>query len=556
MPKIFLRGFIVFVFSLLGPLAFAQKPLNPPVDKGPKSKIELISADSLIGTSGENAQRTFYGKVKFLHRGVYLNCRKAVHNAKENNLEAYGDILINQGDTLTITGDTLYYDGNTRKAKILGKKVRLEDDDITLDSKQLNYDINSDLAYYPVPGVIHQDSAILSSNSGYYNTETKLFNYLGNVEILHPDFVLCTDTLDYYSDLKKAVFESFTTIHSDDGNLSAERGYYFTDSKQSEFVGRSMVENEKYSLSADTLNFNLKIEEGFGLGNVEFISKADSIIINGDYGEKKADKGFTQMNGHALLRAISNADTLFLSAKTITAFNSIDSVMQQIKKDSLVQTDSVQQIPEVKVAVDTSQKADKIEFIIADKEVKIFRSDFQSLCDSLNYNLIDSVITFIGKPIIWSDQNQMEGELIEAQMVNSKIRKLFLHQNGFIIAQDSISKFDQVKGRQIIADFDSLTQIRDVYVNGNGESIYYTLDDKNRLIGLNRIACSRIYLNFKGRQVNRISFAGQAESKLIPPVEISESVQKLENFNWRIDRKPSKSDVLGQHEIPIKTEEN
>ena len=189
----------------------------------------------------------------------------------------------------------------------------------------------------------------------------------------------------------------------------------------------------------------------------------------------------------------------------------------------------------------------KMEFIIANGNVKIYRDDFQSLCDSLNYNLIDSTISFIGNPMIWSTDNQMEGDTIEAYMVNNKINRMLLKQNSFVIATDSAENYNQIKGRQIIAYFDSLTNIETVVVDGNGESIYFALDDQMKLIGLNRVECSKMRLNFIDRKVKRIAFMGNPESKLIPPNEIGEEQVKLENFSWEIDRKPTKNEVIGSN---------
>jgi lipopolysaccharide export system protein LptA len=563
--KIF-RYLILLPLFIIQGKSLAQRTLNPSIDRGPKSTIQLIKADSLVVQSGDTQIRTFYGDVQFYHRGVYMNCRRAIHNSGTNNLVAYERIKINQGDTLTITGDTLYYDGNSRIANIYGRKVVLKDKDMTLTSKRLNYDLNTDLAFYSRPGMIHQDSIQLSSSTGYYNTSTKVFNYFGDVEILHPDFTLCTDTLDYDSNTKRADFETYTTINSPDGNLSATKGYYFTDTKKSRFFGRSLVENQEYTLEADTLDFSLKTEEGYGVGQVAFFSKKDSLFLNGDYGEKIASKGFTKISGNTLMRSISNGDTLFLRADYIHAYQNIEdviprkSLIETKKLDSLV-VDSlavpllnpkINRLDSLKLAesiVDSTEKSEvkKMEFIIAYGQVKIYRNDFQSICDSLNYNLIDSVITFIGEPLIWSDENQLEGDTITAYMANNKIQSMFLNQNSFVIAMDTVKNFNQIKGRKINAVFDSQTQIKQVDVEGNGESIYYALDDANKLIGLNRVQCSKMRISFMDKKVKRIAFIGSPESKLIPPPEIGEKEQILNSFSWKIEARPTKEEVIGSN---------
>jgi lipopolysaccharide export system protein LptA len=561
--KLFRNLFLLQLIILSGS-AIAQKPLNPTKNGGPKTTIQLIKADSLVVQSGDSQIRTFYGDVRFYHRGVYLNCRKAIHNSGANNLVAYERIKLNQGDTLTITGDTLYYDGNTRIANIYGRKVVLKDNDLSLTTKSINYDLNTDMAYYSKPGVIHQDSVQLSSKSGFYNTQSNIFNYFGDVEIIHPDFVLCTDTLVYNSETKKADFHTFTTIKSLDGDLSASEGYYYTDTKKSRFYGRSLVENEEYTLEADTLDFNMTTEEGFGVGNVAFFSKKDSLYLNGDFGEKLTSKGFTRISGNTLLRTISKGDTLYLRADNINAYQHIEDVLKKnnpIIPDSLISNDSLnltsdsllvhEKIDTLKkeLAVDTTKKneVDKMEFIIAYGNVMIYRNDFQSVCDSLNYNLVDSVINFTGKPMIWSDDNQLKGDTINAFMSNNKIQKMFLNQNSFVIAIDTVNNFNQIKGRQIQASFDNQTQIKQVDVEGNGESIYYAVDDFNKLIGLNRVECSKMKISFIDKKVKRIAFLGNPESKLIPPIEIGNKEQRLSDFSWEIDKKPSKKTVLGSN---------
>jgi lipopolysaccharide assembly outer membrane protein LptD (OstA) len=567
--KIFRNLILLLLIGISGKL-MAQKPLNPAINRGPKSTIQLIKADSLVVLSGDSQIRTFYGDVQFYHRGVYMNCRKAIHNSGTNNLVAYERIKINQGDTLTITGDTLYYDGNTRLANIYGRKVVLTDDEMTLTTKRMNYDLNTDLAYYSKPGLIEQDSIQLSSKTGYYNTSTKIFNYFGDVEILHPDFVLCTDSMDYDSNTKRADFETFTTINSPDGNLSASKGYYYTNTKKSKFFGRSLMENDQYTLEADTLDFNLETEEGFGIGHVAFFSKKDSIFLNGDYGEKIASKGFTKISGNTLMRSISSGDTLYLRADLILAYQNIEDA---IPKDSIPMIDSLtisdslmmdslsdsplvieidlnpDSLTMAEAIIDSTEKneVDKMEFIIAYGDVKIFRQDFQSVCDSLNYNLIDSIITFIGKPMIWSDDNQLEGDTITTYMANNKIKTMYLNHNSFVIAMDTVKNFNQIKGRQIRATFDNETEIKQVDVEGNGESIYYAVDDLNKMIGLNRVECSKMRISFVNKKVKRIAFLGSPESKLIPPTEIGEKEQRLDNFSWEIEAKPSKSDIIGSN---------
>ena len=339
----------------------AQKPLNPIQDNGPKSKIELMRADSLVGENSLTRTQTFLGNVIFLHRGVRLGCDKAVHNLSSNFIEAYGHIVVNQGDTLTIVGDTLMYDGNMRIARVFGKQVILRDKKVTLRTTKIFYDLNRDQAYYPVPGVLNQDSSKLSSKEGYYNTKTKFFRYIGDVEILNPNYTLCTDSLDYDTYSKQAIFKTFTTIKSKNGDLSAYKGKYNIKTKVSYFEGRAKVANVDYSLEGDTLNFDNSKGSGTANGNVVFVSFMDSLVVVGNKGLRIGESGLTKIMGETVAERISQSDTLLISSDTLYVFEK-QNLKDTIKTDSLQkkQIDLKPKIVVEKPAVEKTGSSEKL----------------------------------------------------------------------------------------------------------------------------------------------------------------------------------------------------
>lgn len=533
------RYLFVLLLLFVSAASFGQgKPLNPVRDTGPKSEVKLVRADSLVGINNELTIIRFYGNVIFKHRGATLYCNIAVQNSTNNLIEAYGKVKINQGDTLTITGDTLYYDGNTRFARVLGKKVVLTDDDVTVASRRMNYDLNASKAFYTSRGTIRQDSSVLKSDIGTYNTQTKLFNYEGNVTINNPKYDLKTEKLDYDSNTKIATFLTETEVVSEDGTVNASSGTYNLETEQTNFQGRSTLVNDDYTLVADTLFFNRGSDSGLAIGRVKFTSKKDNLSINGDRIVRDGATGLTQVTGNSILKNFEQSDTLYMAADTMYAYEYLNA---ELPADT-VKTDSVK-----------SQK--KLKLLIADGNVKVFRTDFQSLTDSLRYDMKDSTITFFRNPILWSNENQLLADTIVAYLRNDKIKSLDLKSSSFVISKDTVQNFNQIKGRQIQALFDDSTAIEKVYVDGNGESIYFAVDEKNKLIGLNRVMCSKMALSFNQTKVKKIVFMGSPESKLIPPNEIGASDIKLSNFVWRIDEKPSKESIIGSKVVETNVKE-
>ena len=519
---------LVLMSLLCSIVSYAQKPLNPPLPSTPKTRINLIHADSIIGTTQEPAvTRQFIGNVAFQHKGAVLYCNTATQYEMSNTLEAFGNIRIVQGDTLTVTGDTLYYDGNTRYARVLGKKVVLTDSKVTLTTRIVEYDMARNRAYYPVRGVIVQDSSTLKSEKGYYNTRSKIFNYKENVEIINPKYTITTDSLQYNARTKIALFKAPTLIKSKDGDIVANAGStYNTETQQSNFKGRSKVVNEDYTLVGDTLTFDQKTESGVAKGNVEMISKKDKVILTGNRAIRNGQTGFTKIMGNAIMRNGSEKDTLYMRADTLYAYEMMDDSTAKAKKD-------------------TVKRQKKMEKLIAQGNVKIYRIDMQSRSDSLLYDLKDSVIHFYTKPVLWNPQNQSEADTIHVYMKNGKVNKMHLVNQGFVIAKDTSSNYNQVKGRKITALFNEQTRLDQVIVEGNGQSIYYALDDRNKLIGVNHVECSKMNIRFRENQVKRIAFIGKPDSKLVPPKELTNSANRLDGFSWREKEKPTKEEILG-----------
>ncbi len=634
-------------YLLLGVMpvwAFAQKPLNPPKPAGPQSIVEVLNSDIQEGVNLTNMQvQTFTGNVIFRHQGVLMGTDKAIQNTGTNIMEAFGNIRINQGDTLTIVGDTLYYEGNTRIATIWGKSVVLRDKKVTLRTKKVIYNMANGMAYYPVPGQIMQDSSRLSSNTGYYNTNTKYFNYIGDVEVMHPKFVVCTDSMDYDTHTKKAIFKTFTTIRGENGNMTAERGWYNIQTKESYFSGRSRVDNEKYVLMGDTLNYDSEKDFGWARGNVVFVSKTDSLITVGDEGIRVGSQGITKINGSTITQYISQnqaaliaGDSLRIIEKPKVAANSAqvagdslhtieepEMVADSTQKagDSLltiekpkVSTDSIsitgdplRSIAPPKVATDSTlitgdslsatRKAkgvavptpitgdslltaratadsatvtsntiasntagrvsdtlqntprrepsrEDVQYLIATGNVKVYRTDMQSISDSLIYNALDSTVGYYKEPVLWHRRNQIKADSIDVFLKNNRINRMEMVRNCFIIEQDSLLNFNQIKGRNINAYFTDSSRLEQIHIYGNAESKYFILDEKNKIVGLDLSQCSSMKFIFLNDELEDIYFYGDVDSRLVPPGEITQAESRFEDFNYRISEKPTRESIL------------
>ncbi|MCY7351777.1 MAG: hypothetical protein LH606_14115 [Cytophagaceae bacterium] len=518
-PNIRLKFFTCLgLFALLTGQVRAQNPAGSKI-------VTLIRADSLAGTVVKGVQlKKLIGNVALQQGNVLLYSDLVLQDENKNTLQAFGNVRIIQGDSVTLTGDTALYYGNSRLAKMTGRTVVLNDGTIMLTTRRLDYNMNTHVAVYSGGGTIIDKQSILTSRDGTYNTETKLFTYRNDVRIVDPERVITADSLRYSALSKDAFFIAPTKIASKSDTVFANGGSYNVASQISNIQGRSTVRTDKIDLTADTLNYDKPTQIGIARGNVVFIARTDSTVLTGNVGRYFGTQGITRVWGDAVLRNIRQNDTLYLSADTLLS-------------------------REIYVGQDTIRR------LFAYRNVLIFKRDFQAKCDSLAYYVNDSTLFFYKKPILWSTGNQSEGDSVQLKMKNGKLNTVILRGHAFVVSRDSLLNFNQMKGRRITTYLNPDSKLERVFVEGNGESIYYALDEKNKLVGLNRSESSKMTLHFREGEVKRIAYVGKPEQSLIPPPKITEDNRILDGFNWRENLRPNREKVLRNRPplIPFKT---
>ncbi|HBH22820.1 MAG TPA: Organic solvent tolerance protein OstA [Cytophagales bacterium] len=469
-------------------------------------------ADQLSAGSknGQSYQLLKYN-VKFTNKQTIIHCDSAYYFRRINTLEAFGRVrILDLEDSVTITARKLIYNGNSRFAN-LRQNVHYVDDTINLYTDFLDYDMFNRSAKYYNGGKINDGVNTLTSERCDYDTETRVVYFEENVVLNNPKYVLETENLEYNLNTRIALITSPNTITTNDGTvLHADLGSEFnTVRKTYEFLV-SQVETPNYILKGDKLQFDDLKQIYKATGNVEMIAKEENVKLLGDFATYWKKRGETKIWGKALMKRAVKLDTLFLSADTLVSL-----------EDSL---------PENKR-------------LLAYYDVKIFKSDLQGKSDSLSYELADSIIYLYRDPILWNKNTQITADSMNIRLVDGALEEMHSNINSFIIAQDSAENFNQVKGRKMIASFEN-NYLHNVDVNGNGESIYYVIkEETNEMVGMNKIICSDMKMIFENNQVDEISFYVKPEAQFIPPHELREEQERLKDFQWRVDEKPTRSEV-------------
>lgn len=492
-----LLSLLFFVFSSL----FAQE------------KIEIKHADELNFSEklGIKAQRLI-GNVKFKHEDAIMYCDSAYYYSKVNKIDAFGSIRIVQGDTLNLYGDNLYYDGNSQVATVVGDTVRLISPDFILTTDKIVFDRSINLASYYTGGLIESknDSNLLESQIGYFQTDQSLFTFRREVKLTNPEFTMLSDTLKYFTNTEMVNFLGPTTITGDSNLIYCENGWYDTQKDQSQYYSNAYMISDDRKLEGDTLYYDRNLGYGKVDGNVQITDTIENIIIEGQHAQLFEQKDSAVVTDRSLLTQVFDADSLFMHADTFKVYK-------------------------------TPQGE---QFLFAYYGVRIYKSDLQGVCDSIAYSVTDSTIRLFNDPIMWSEENQMTADTIDIRLANSKINNLFLNKNAFIISEIDDRRYNQIKGKTMTGYFNK-SKLRLIKVRGNGQTTYYGQDDAEKFIGVNVVECSDINILLSEGGIETITFIKKPHT-ITHPMGTLDPVTELRypGFKWLIEKRPTNKSSL------------
>ena len=317
--------------------------------------------------------------------------------------------------------------------------------------------------------------------------------------------------------------------------------------------GRTLVKEENQEILADRLKYDGETDKGYAGGDVIWRDTSANTTLLSEEVFYKKEKQFVKAYGNrpALIFEIDQ-DSMFIVSDTLV---SKEEVRKFQIKENLINPDSAG-MPETIDSLSFPMKniqSDTSKILVANRNVEIYKSDFQAVCDSLYFNEKDSVFHLIGNPIMWTENSQFTGDTIFVYMKNGQVNKMEIVHNGFIISTEEETFFNQIKGKDIFAYFRD-GKIDKVQVLSNAETIYYILDDSSAYIGVNKLICSEIWMNFEGDQVNRIRNIENTEGETYPMRGTDHNALRLSGFQWLNTKRPERGSILATRLLIENTE--
>ena len=634
------------------------------------SLVRLLSAQSmeLIEKDGVD-YRKVTGPARFLHNDTYLICDTALWNVNTNEIFAISNVKILQDQTV-LTGDRLTYYVDRDLAEFRGSLVQLEDKDHNiLRTEYLDYNTRDSVAVFFNGGSMKdKEGQIIESKSGTYDSKTKLFTFIDDVNMFTDSIFVKSTTMEYNASTNKATFGYATDAWHDDNMLSSNAGwydrnkeiflfnksvhgmsdtqegwadslFYFRNKKDIELLGNAQVTDTTRDMSAlagkmhytdslsqlkmtrkpavigvvkekesapdtvyfgaDTLIARMQMmfqvnaaEQANSKARIEALStdavqsyrqraakeaaEAAAKAAENDPNRPKPKKGAKKSetaeasdadvdvaSGKADEIPLGKPEAASKSAAIKPADISQDADTVVVKSDSVsVATDSLSMaadslsmptdslsVPADSLAVGTDSLAvnndsTKVNFITALKNVKIFKSDFQIACDSLEYSGLDSLVRLYQKPLVWNEgRRQYSADSLYAVIRNNSLQKASLMSNAFIIVQEDSLCFDQIRAAEMLAYFDTTGALTRFDALGDANAVFYLQED-SVYATVNKSEAKMLYATFKDGDLDRVYYFDTAKNDGYPVAQMTREERVLKGFNWLPDKRPrGKSDI-------------
>ena len=517
---------IIIVLSIIYPLhSFCQE----------RKIIEIIEAGRFTKDEDNYPKANILSKgdnlrVKLFHDGAIITSDKTFFYSKENRFNANGSVLLKQGDTLELKSQYLKYNGDEGKAKAWGKVV-LKQPDMTLKTDTLYLDRILNIAYYDSNGIIEDEENLLRSKKGRYFINNKKYSFKTGVKINNPKYDIESENLDYNLISKNALFFGPTLITGNDYEIHCEKGNFDLRSSIGNFQKNPKIFYNNKIIEGDSLFYNESINYASASRRVIITDTVNKSILRGEYGEIYKDKDSAIITKRALAINIIENDSLYIHADTLIGTGPPDKrILRGYYGVKILKSD----IRGISDSIYFDESKGKIELHkkpLSKKQIQIL-----SLRSRLKLN-----------PVIWFNDSQMSGNEIYllTDLKTRKLDSLLIFGNTFVIDQDSINKnnYNQIEGMDLNGDFIN-GGLNNLQVLKNIKVIYYLYNDKGDLIGIDKTICSELKIKLESNEIKNITFYTSPEGNVHPEDKLDPNLKLLEGFIWRKSERPESLDDL------------
>lgn len=179
------------------------------------------------------------------------------------------------------------------------------------------------------------------------------------------------------------------------------------------------------------------------------------------------------------------------------------------------------------------------------RNVRIYRSDSQSVCDSMTAISIDSTIHLYINPVLWNQSNQITSDVMDIYTQNQQITRAEFVGSPMMVSELDTVHYNQIAGKTMTAFFREGEIYRND-VNANVETIYYMQDGEPPVItSVAFIESGDASFYIDNQELNHIVYRVQPVFNAYPMDKIpADRSLRLKGLKWEGARRPTQADVF------------
>jgi len=518
--------YLICTLLFIGSILHAQERRRIEIEYAPFMTFDESNPDATILTRNNSKQ------VHIKHEGIELWCDEAIYYGKEDFIEAYGKVHVKQGDTINMTSKYVEYSGKTQLAFASGTVI-LTDPNSEITTDTLYFDRVKQQAFYRSSGkVVRDTTGTITSTIGRYYMNSKKYQFVNNVKLVNPEYVIESNQLDFYTLSGFAFLFGPTTITSETSVIYCERGFYDTQKDTGYFVKNSKINYDERVVEGDSIYFDRNKKFASATNNITITDTLNNTIVKSHYAEVFREKDSVFVTKRALAITIQENDSIF------------------VHSDTLMVTGK----PEKRITRGYYS-------------AKIYKSDLSGKADSIHMNQETGLTQLINldknttndpfykvqHPVLWNLKNQITGDSIHL-ISNSKtetLDSLKVFNHAFVISKDSLGDgYNQISGQKLFGLFKN-NSLSTIDIIKNAESIYYLRNEDNELVGIDKSKSGSIKVWITENTIDEMRKYNQIGGKTHPEIEFPENEKILKGFHWRDSERPTSVEDLFKDDPPL-----
>jgi len=518
--------YFICILFFVGSTLHAQERRRIEIDYAPFMTFDESKPDATILTRDNSKQ------VHIKHEGIELWCDEAIYYGKQDFIEAYGKVRVKQGDTINMTSKYVEYSGKTQLAFASGSVV-LTDPNSEITTDTLYFDRVKQQAFYRSSGkVVRDTTGTITSTIGRYYMKSKKYQFVNNVKLVNPEYVIKSNQLDFYTLSGFAFLFGPTTITSETSVIYCERGFYDTQNDTGYFVKNSKINYDERVVEGDSIYFDRTKSFASATNNITITDTLNNTLVKSHYAEVFREKDSVFVTKRALAITLQENDSIFVHSDTLMVTGKPDKRITRAYYNAKIYKS------------DLSGKADSIHMNQKTGLTQLI---------NLDQNITKDPFYKVQHPILWNLKNQITGDSIHL-ISNSKtetLDSLKVFDHAFIISKDSLGDgYNQISGQKLVGLFEN-NSLSTIDIIKNAESIYYLRNEANELVGIDKSKSGSIKVWVSENTIDEIRKYNQIGGKTYPEIEYPENEKILKGFHWRETERPTSVEDLFKDDAPL-----